>query len=96
MFALSGTAFVMLERRVADAMVSFRLWAIRPIAACNLATLFSGMAMMGLTTFLPMYLQAVAHRSPVTSGFALTMMMLGWPISRRMMLSAGLWRSRWI
>lgn len=76
----SGIAFVMLERRVADPMLSFRLWAIRPIAVCNLATLFSGMAMMGLTTFLPMYLQAVAHRSPVTSGFALTMMMIGWPI----------------
>ncbi len=76
---VSGIAFVMLERRVTDPMLSFRLWAIRPIAVCNLATLFSGMAMMGLTTFLPMYLQAVAHRSPVTSGFALTMMMLGWP-----------------
>ena len=79
-FVLSGIAFVMLERRVSDPMVSFKLWAIRPIAVCNLATLFSGMAMMGLTTFLPMYLQAVAHRSPVTSGFALTMMMLGWPL----------------
>ena len=79
-FVLSGIAFVMLERRVQDPMVSFRLWAIRPIAVCNLATLFCGMAMMGLTTFLPMYLQAVAHRSPVTSGFALTMMMIGWPL----------------
>ena len=32
-------AFVMLERRVVDPMVS-RLWAIRPIAVCNLSTLF--------------------------------------------------------
>jgi MFS family permease len=78
-FVVGSVAFVMIERRVTDPMMSFRLWAIRPIAVCNLATLFSGMAMMGLTTFLPMYLQAVAHRSPVTSGFALTMMMIGWP-----------------
>lgn len=77
---VAGVAFVALERRVPDPMVSLRLWAIRPIAVCNLATLFSGMAMMGLTTFLPMYLQAVAQRSPVTSGFALTMMMIGWPL----------------
>ena len=78
-FVLSSIAFVMVERRAADPMLSFNLWAIRPIAVCNLATLFAGMAMMGLTTFLPMYLQAVAHRSPVTAGFALTMMMIGWP-----------------
>ncbi len=77
---VSATVFVMVERRAADPMVSLRLWTLRPIAVCNLSTLFSGMAMMGLTTFLPMYLQAVAHRSPVTSGLALTTMMLGWPL----------------
>jgi len=80
LFVLSSIAFVMVERRAADPMLSFRLWSIRPIAVCNLATLFAGMAMMGLTTFLPMYLQAVAHRSPVSSGFALTMMLIGWPM----------------
>ena len=80
LFVLSSIAFVMVERRAADPMLSFRLWSIRAIAVCNLATLFAGMAMMGLTTFLPMYLQAVAHRSPVSSGFALTMMLIGWPI----------------
>lgn len=79
-FVISSTAFVMVERRAADPMLSFRLWSIRAIAVCNLATLFAGMAMMGLTTFLPMYLQAVAHRSPVSSGFALTMMLIGWPM----------------
>lgn len=78
-FVIGAIAFVLVERRAADPMLSLRLWAIRPIAVCNLSTLFSGMAMMGLTTFVPMYLQAVAHRTPIASGFALTMMMIGWP-----------------
>jgi MFS family permease len=71
--------FVVQERRAADPMISFGLWSHRPIAASNAATVLAGMAMMGLTTFLPMYVQGVMHRTPVEAGLALTMMMLGWP-----------------
>jgi MFS family permease len=67
------------ERRAAEPMISFALWSRRPIAACNGATLLSGMILMGATTFLPMYVQGVLHRSPVIAGLALTMMMVGWP-----------------
>jgi len=69
----------MQERRAAEPMISFALWSRRPIAACNGATLLSGMILMGSTTFLPMYVQGVLHRSPVVAGLALTMMMVGWP-----------------
>ncbi len=34
---------------------------------------------MGLTTFLPMYVQGILHQSPVEAGLALTMLMVGWP-----------------
>ncbi|CAG4897614.1 MDR family MFS transporter [Paraburkholderia gardini] len=78
-FVVCGFLFVVQERRAADPMISFALWSHRPIAACNAATVLSGMALMGLTTFLPMYVQGVLHRSPVIAGLALTMMMLGWP-----------------
>jgi EmrB/QacA subfamily drug resistance transporter len=71
--------FVVQERRAPDPMVSFALWRRRPIAAANGATLLASMALMGLTTFLPMYMQGVLHRSPVVAGLALTMMVLGWP-----------------
>jgi EmrB/QacA subfamily drug resistance transporter len=76
---VSIVLFVVQERRAADPMISFGLWSHRPIAASNAATLLAGMAMMGLTTFLPMYVQGVMHRSPVQAGLALTMMMIGWP-----------------
>jgi EmrB/QacA subfamily drug resistance transporter len=72
--------FVVQERRARDPMMAFGLWSHRPIATANAATLLSGMALIGLTTFLPMYVQGVLNRSALVAGFALTMMLLGWPI----------------
>ncbi len=79
--AVAGALFVVQERRARDPMIAFGLWAHRAIAATNAATLFSGMAVIGLTTFLPMYVQAVMGRSPLEAGFMLTAIVLGWPIS---------------
>ena len=79
-FAVSAVLFVLQERRAADPMLAFGLWGRRPIATANAATLLSGMAIIGLTSFLPMYVQGVLGRSPLVAGFALTMMVLGWPI----------------
>jgi EmrB/QacA subfamily drug resistance transporter len=78
-FCASTLAFVVQERRIANPMVSFALWSHRPIAATNAVALLSGMALIGLTTFLPIYVQIVLHRSPVIAGLALTTMLVGWP-----------------
>jgi EmrB/QacA subfamily drug resistance transporter len=77
---VSAALFVVQERRARDPMMDFGLWARRPIATANIATLLSGMAVIGLTTFLPMYVQGVLGQSALVAGFALTMMVLGWPI----------------
>jgi len=79
-FVASAAMFVVQERRARDPMLDFGLWARRPIATANAATLLAGMTMIGLTTFLPMYVQGVMNRSALVAGFALTMMVLGWPI----------------
>ncbi len=79
-FAVSTILFVIQERLARDPMMAFRLWARRPIAAANAATLLSGMSIIGLTAFLPMYVQGVLNRSALVAGFALTMMVLGWPV----------------
>lgn len=78
---VATTLFVLQERRARDPMIAFALWSRRTIAATNAVTLFSGMAVIGLTTFLPMYVQAVMGRSPLVAGFMLTAMVLGWPIA---------------
>ena len=41
-FAVSSVLFVWQERRVADPMLAFALWARRPIATANAATLLAG------------------------------------------------------
>ena len=79
-FVVSAALFVLQERRAADPMLPFRLWARRAIATANLATVLGSMASVGLTAFLPMYVQGVLGCSPLVAGFALTMMVLGWPI----------------
>ncbi|MGI4812756.1 MAG: MDR family MFS transporter [Janthinobacterium lividum] len=78
-FCVCAVLFFMQERRAVDPMMSFELWGHRAIAAANGSTLFAGMVIMGITSFLPMYVQGVLHRTPVVAGLALTMMMLGWP-----------------
>ena len=102
LFVVATILFVRQEQRTPDPMISFALWRRRPIAAANGATLLAGMALMGLTTFLPMYVQVVLQRSAIVAGLALTMMVLGWPVGatiaarsfqrvglRRIMLSGG-------
>jgi EmrB/QacA subfamily drug resistance transporter len=72
-------AFIWQERRAEAPMVAPDLWLKRPIALSNVAVFFASMSIMGLTTFLPMYVQTVLGGSPLVAGFALTMLLLGWP-----------------
>jgi EmrB/QacA subfamily drug resistance transporter len=95
-FAVAAMLFVVQERRAPDPMVSFRLWGDRIIATLNGASMLVGMSLIGITTFLPMYVLVVLGRTPVVAGLALTMVMLGWPLgatlTSRIFHRVGLWR----
>ena len=78
---VAAALFVIQERRSPEPMISIALWGRRPIAAVNGASLLSGMVMIGLTTFLPVFVQGAMRRSPLAAGFALSAMVLGWPIA---------------
>nr|WP_199241999.1 hypothetical protein [Paraburkholderia sp. BL8N3] len=39
------------------------------------------MALIGLTTILPIYVQGVLGRSPITAGLTLTSLVVGWPLA---------------
>jgi MFS family permease len=71
--------FVLVERRVNNPLVSVALWSHRPIAATNGVGVLASLALIGLTTFLPIYVQIVMQRSPTTAGLTLTTMLIGWP-----------------
>ncbi len=81
--ALGLVAAVLLalqERRAPEPVIDASLWRRRPIAAANATSLLAGMALIGLTTFLPMYVQGVLGQTPIVAGMALTVMVLGWPM----------------
>jgi MFS family permease len=80
LFGASAVLFSWQERRAPEPMISFELWGRRPIAASNAAALLAAMALIGLTTFLPIYVQGVLRQTPVVAGLALTAMVLGWPL----------------
>ncbi|HEX3845865.1 MAG TPA: MDR family MFS transporter [Steroidobacteraceae bacterium] len=77
---LAAMAFVLFERRAVNPIVSFTLWSHRPIAATNGVAVLASMTVVGLTTFLPIYVQIVMQRSPTVAGLALTTLLIGWPV----------------
>ncbi|WP_018262576.1 MDR family MFS transporter [Methylobacterium sp. WSM2598] len=77
---VGATLFVLQERLAPEPVIAFSVWSRRPIAASNGCSLLAGMALIGLTTFLPMYVQGVLGQTPLVAGLALTVMVLGWPI----------------
>lgn len=79
-FLVGGALFAWQERRSRAPLIPLGVWTRRPIAAANAAALLSGMALIGLSTFLPMYVQGVLRRSPVVAGLALTVLVVGWPV----------------
>lgn len=79
LFLIAAVMFVVLERRSAHPIVPLALWSHRPIVTTNLVGVVAGMTLIGLTTFLPIYVQLVMQRSPTTAGFTLTTMLIGWP-----------------
>jgi EmrB/QacA subfamily drug resistance transporter len=90
LFVVSGALFVLQERRTPHPIISIALWTRRLIATSNAATLLAGMALIGLTTVLPIYVQGVLGRSPIVAGFTLSMLVLGWPLA--VMFSRSLYR----
>ena len=90
-FCVSGALFFLQERRAPQPIISLALWSQRLIATSNTATLLAGMALIGLTTVLPIYVQGVLGRSPLVAGFTLTMLVVGWPMA--VMLSSRFYRA---
>jgi EmrB/QacA subfamily drug resistance transporter len=78
--AVAIALFVWQERRSPEPMISLKIWGRRAIAAANAASLLTGMVMIGLTTFVPVYVQGVMGRSALVAGFALSAMVMGWPV----------------
>src|SRR4051794_39866542 len=73
--------FVLIERRAADPVVPLRLLRNRLLVATNLAAACVGAILLGLTSYVPTFVQDVLGTGPLVAGFALAALTLGWPLS---------------
>jgi len=66
------------ERRIKEPMLPLELWRSRIIAVGSLGNGFAGAVMMGVSAFLPTYVQGAMGRSPVVAGLVLGAMSVSW------------------
>lgn len=93
LFAVTITGFVFQERRAKEPVMPFNIWKERSIFVANITSLTTGIMLIGISSFLPTFVQGVMEQSPIIAGFTLTTMSIGWPIastlSGKMLISMG-------
>ncbi|WP_342430433.1 MDR family MFS transporter [Neobacillus sp. FSL H8-0543] len=96
LFVVFGAAiigFVLQEGRAKEPMMPFNIWKERSIFIANITSLTTGVMLIGISSFLPTFVQGVMEQTPIIAGFTLTTMSIGWPIaaifSGKMILSLG-------
>ncbi len=82
---LAGAAmlggFVLVERRAAEPVLPLWVLSRRLLATTTLLALGIGVILIGLTSYVPTYLENALGVPPLVAGLALAALTLGWPIS---------------
>jgi len=75
------TVFVVVERRAEEPVLP--LWVLhrRLLLTTALIGVGVGVILIGLTSYVPTFLEALLHVSPFISGLTLAMLTIGWPIA---------------
>ena len=73
--------FVVVETRAAEPILP--LWVLRRrlLAACNGTAFLIGAVLLGLTSYVPTYVQTALGSGPLLAGFALATLTVGWPLA---------------
>ena len=74
-------AFVGIERRAADPVVPLQLLRSRLLVTTNLVAACVGAVLIGLSSYVPTFVQDVLGTGPLVAGFALAALTFGWPLS---------------
>lgn len=83
-FAVAAVAlplFVAIERRAAEPVLPVWVLSRRLLLTTALISFGVGAALTGLTSYVPTFLERVAHVTPLVSGLALAALTLGWPLA---------------
>ncbi|WP_081978969.1 MDR family MFS transporter [Cellulomonas carbonis] len=74
-------AFALVERRAVEPVLPMWVLSRRLLATTALIAVGVGVILMGITTYVPTYLEALLGASPLVSGLTLALLTIGWPIS---------------
>jgi MFS family permease len=74
-------AFGLVEARAAEPILPLWVFRQRVLNGANAASLCVGVILIGLTSYVPLYAQAVLGYGAVVAGFAVAALTLGWPIA---------------
>ncbi|WP_425565050.1 MDR family MFS transporter [Pseudolysinimonas kribbensis] len=78
---LALVGFVLVERRAAEPVLSLEVLSRRVVLTAALVAGAVGAATIGLSSYVPTYLQRTLGTSPIVSGLAVAALTLGWPIA---------------
>jgi MFS family permease len=78
---LALAAFLVVERRAAEPVLPPWVFSRRLLLTTSLISFGVGAVILGLTSYVPTYLEGAIRVSPVLAGLALAALTLGWPIS---------------
>lgn len=81
LFIVSIGMFVYHEGRAKEPVMPFNIWKERSIFVANVTSLTTGIMLIGISSFLPTFVQGVMEQTPIVAGFTLTTMSIGWPIA---------------
>lgn len=73
--------FIAVERSAAEPVMPLWVFGRRFLAMANLGALVVGALTIGLSSYLPTFLQGDLGATPLVAGFALAAMSVGWPFS---------------
>ena len=73
--------FVAVQRRAPEPVLPLWVFTRRVLLASALIALLVGAVLLGLTTYVPTFVQTVLGTGPLVAGFALATLTIGWPIS---------------
>lgn len=96
LFITAISLFVLYERVAPEPVMPLTLWNNRAIVVSNITALSSHGVLIGISAFLPTYVQGVMGYSPSIAGITLGAMSIGWPLASsiggRFMMRIGLRR----
>jgi EmrB/QacA subfamily drug resistance transporter len=74
-------AFVQVERRAAEPVLPLWIFRRRVLLGGNLTSLGVGALLIGLSSYVPQYIQGVLGKGAIEAGLALGALTIGWPIA---------------